>query len=191
MRRRRALEILLAVLGVLVLLAWWRPAWLAGAMARRLTPRLDRASPTGSLSPHETENIVAFADVVVTGRALGPEERGYVVEHVAEQTGRAPGYLSLYRATSSLLDSLAGQRFSGLDRPLREDLVARHDLGNPDVRVRELFWPFRRGAQRVRALAVPDLIAGYHASPAGWALVGYTVFPGRPGDLVRYTRAEA
>jgi len=43
----------------------------------------------------------------------------------------------------------------------------------------------------VREKAVPDLINGYWRSPAGWAAVGYGVFPGRCGDLTRYTRPEA
>ena len=47
--------------------------------------------------------------------------------------------------------------------------------------------PFPDDASLVRTRVVPNLIAGYYASPAGWAVVGYDVFPGRCGDLARYT----
>jgi len=43
----------------------------------------------------------------------------------------------------------------------------------------------------IRTRAVPDLIGGYYGSPAGWAVVGYTTFPGRCEDLTRYVRAES
>jgi hypothetical protein len=43
----------------------------------------------------------------------------------------------------------------------------------------------------VRTRVIPDLIEGYWGSPAGWAAVGYEAFPGRCGDLTRYTRSEA
>ena len=191
MTRRRLLQIALVALGAMVILISWRPAWLAGALARRLRPRLDSSSPTGLLSAQEIQTVVAFAEIVVGGRALAPVERGHVQEHIGERTQATPGYLALYRSTSVLLDSLAGGSFWALDRAGRAGIVSRHDLGNADVRIREYLWPFRRREQSVRALAVPDLVAGFYASPAGWALVGYTVFPGRPGDLVRYTKAEA
>ena len=44
--------------------------------------------------------------------------------------------------------------------------------------------------QAVLTRAVKDLIGGYYSYPAGWATVGYDTFPGRCGDLMRYTRPE-
>jgi hypothetical protein len=50
---------------------------------------------------------------------------------------------------------------------------------------------FRRRAVAIERILVPDLIRGYYESAAGWALVGYSTFPGQCGDLASYTRAEA
>ena len=43
----------------------------------------------------------------------------------------------------------------------------------------------------IRSRVIPDLIEGYWSSPAGWAAVGYTTFPGLCGSLARYTRSDA
>jgi hypothetical protein len=59
------------------------------------------------------------------------------------------------------------------------------------VSTAECLLPFRREELTVRALAVPELIAGYYRCAAGWAVVGYVAYPGRCGDPRRYTRAEA
>ena len=138
------------------------------------------------------ENLVALAEVLVQGRALSPSERGRLVEVINDRALNTPGYLSLYRLTASVLDRLAHKRFADLSLPERTDLVLRHRLlpdGDPDTPSSpppSVTEP--EGA--VREIAVPDLIAGYYRSPAGWAVVGYETFPGRCGDLVRYTRPE-
>lgn len=143
------------------------------------------------LSKGEMETIVAFAAVLVEGRELDPQEAGYVAEHVTDKAGKTPGYLALYRKTAGLLDRLAGAPFSSLSLEKRTDLMTRHGLTDYDVRIREYLLPWSRETLTVRALTVPDLIAGYYFSPAGWAAVGYRVFPSRCGDLMRYTGAEA
>src|SRR2546421_591140 len=69
----------------------------------------------------------------------------------------------------------------------RSALVTRFRLGSAATLPDEDLGPFPDDASLVRTRVVPDLIAGYYASPAGWAVVGYDVFPGRCGDLARYT----
>ena len=45
-------------------------------------------------------------------------------------------------------------------------------------------------ANTIRTQAAPDLIGAYYASASGWEVVGYSTFPGRCGDLSRYTAPE-
>ena len=175
---------------MLTLLLLWRPRRLARLVSLRFKPRLDATAP-GVLSKREMETIVAFAAVLVEGRELDAQEASHVVEHVTDKAGKTPGYLALYRKTAGLLDRLAGAPFSSLSLERRIGLMTQHRFTDYDVRIREYLLPYGRETLTVRALAVPDLIGGYYFSPAGWAAVGYRAFPGRCGDLMRYTSAEA
>ena len=100
-------------------------------------------------------------------------------------------YLELCRTTVSLLRRLAGRRFSSLDMTERIELMTRHRLNSTDVPPEDDLGPFADDTRAVRTRARRDLIADYYNSPAGWAVVGYDVFPGRCGDLGRYTRPES
>jgi hypothetical protein len=117
---------------------------------------------------------------------------------VAERAGRVAGALAQYRAAVVLLDETAQRRhrgtatFAELDRTRREDVLA------------SLLWTYRAGdamtsllervtsPRRVRALrelVVKDLLKAFYRSPAGWALVGYSHFPGVPAaDPRDYSR---
>jgi len=191
MTRRRFLQWLVLGLGAIALLVAWRSRRLFELVARFARPRLDRSSPPGLLSAEEMATIIAFAEVLAEGRPLSPAELGYLADHVNDRTQRRPGYLSLYRTTAQALDRLTRTRFSALELGDRTAVITRHRLAESDVRIRECLLPFRRRELAIRALAVPDLLAGYYGSPAGWAVVGYAAFPGRCGDLARYTRSEA
>jgi hypothetical protein len=148
-------------------------------------------TPDDHLSAAQLDDLLAFAGILVEGRTLSADERRVLLDHVAARTGEGGGYyLSLYRTTVALLARLAGAPFSSLDLQARIALIERHRLGSSRVRPGEPQGPSPDEMEEVRARAVPDLIAGYYASPAGWAAVGYTTFPGRCGDLARYTRAE-
>lgn len=189
--RRRIFQLLLGTAAsALALLVFWRPQPLARLVSLRFRPRLDATAP-GVLSEREMRTIVAFTAVLVEGRELAVPEAGYVVEHVTDRAGKTAGYLALYRKTAGLLDRLAGAPFESLPLKQRASLMVRHRLTDSDVRIREYLLPWGREALAVRVLAVPDLIGGYYLSPAGWAAVGYEAFPGRCGNLTRYTSAEA
>ena len=191
MTRRRILQLLLGAAGAaFALLVFWRPQRLAQLVSLRFRPRLDATAP-GVLSEREMRTIVAFTAVLAEGRELTAREAGYVVEHVADRAGKTPGYLGLYRKTAGLLDRLAGASFADLQLEQRASLMVRYRLTDSDVRIREYLLPWGREALGVRTMAVPDLIGCYYLSPAGWAVVGYEAFPGRCGDLTRYTSAEA
>ena len=164
----------------------------AGLMARLPAgAALDLPSKTGTLSSAEMEDLIAFAEVLVEGRTLTPAERGSLVEHIEERTRRTQGHLSIYRTTVSTLERLGGRRFASLEIRERIQLVARHRLAAAEVWPGEDLGPFPKEMRTLRTRAVPDLIGGYYGSPAGWAAVGYETFPGRCGDLTRYTRQES
>src|SRR5438046_3647000 len=136
------------------------------------------------------QDLLAFAEVLVEGRALTPAERAYLMEHIEDRTRRHPGHLSIYRTTLSVLGRLAGGRMAHLGISQRLELVDHHHLAISQVRPGEDLGPFPEEMRTLRTRAVPDLIGGYYGSPAGWAAVGYSSFPGQCGDLTRYVRAE-
>lgn len=168
------------------------PRWLGGRGRGASQAAPPQPVPvSAALSATDLEDLLAFAGVLVAeGRSLSAGERRDLVDHVEYRLTQGGGYyLDLYRTTAALLERLAGTRFSSLDAARRVELVTRHRLaapprggGHPAVRPDEV--------QAVLARVVPDLVGGYYGSPAGWAIVGYAVFPGRCGDLARYTRPE-
>jgi len=150
-------------------------------------------SPGGPavLSGSQVENLVRFAEVLVGDSPLSRVERDDLVDHIERRTKQGGGYyLELYRKTARLLDRLARARFSSLGFTQRVALITRHRIFSSDVRPGENLGAFPDDTREVRTRAVPDLIGGYYASPAGWAVVGYSAFPGRCGDLARYTSPE-
>jgi hypothetical protein len=130
---------------------------------------------------------VSFAGVLVEGRILPPIEASHLVNHIQDRVTREPDYLSLYRRAVTLVNRLAGARFSSLDLGQRIALVTRYRLISTPISPDEVLGPFADDARDIRTRAVPDLIGGYYGSPAGWAAVGYDAFPGRCADLARYT----
>lgn len=132
---------------------------------------------------------MAFGEVVVEGRALALAERRVLVEHVQDRAKRSPEYRSLCRAAASTLNGLVGRRFAALEISERIDLIARHGLAGRGVEPADDLDPSAK-MRPLRTRIAPDLIRGYYASAAGWAVVGYQTFPGRCGELTRYTRPE-
>ena len=124
------------------------------------------------------------------GGTLAPAERRYLVEYIEDRTKGSPEYLSLYRTAASTLDRLAGRRFVSLELGERLQLIARHGLAGRRAQPGDDLGPLSTEMRTLRARVVPDLIRGYYSSAAGWAVVGYQTFPGRCGDLTRYTRPE-
>jgi hypothetical protein len=135
---------------------------------------------------------MAFAGTVVEGRALDPAGRAYLLEHVEDRIRRRPGHLALYRTTVRTLARLAGRPFAELPVAERIELLTRHRLADFQASAEETdSGPLPDDMRAIRKQVVEDLIGGYYGSPAGWAIVDYQVFPGRCGDLTRYTRAES
>jgi hypothetical protein len=192
MTRRRLIQRVLLILGI-------KPVGLFGCVPRQAGNRTfqpvgaagDQPVETKRLSPAEMEDLLAFGEVLVEGRPLTPSERRYLADYIAERTTSAPWYLSLYRTTVGTLERLAGRRFASVGLPERVELISRYRLAVAQVRSSEDLGPLREEIRLLRRRAVPDLIRGYYSSPVGWAVVGYQSFPGRCGDLTRYTSSEA
>jgi len=192
MNRRQFLQAVSAsILGAASLGLLWRSGLLQYVGWRMFVPRLDSDSSTGSLSADELETLVSFGEVLAKGSALSVEEREYLVEHIAYRTRNKPGYLSLYQLTARHLDHLAQGRFAKLDLGERSKMMISYRLTSSRIRAHEYLFTFHRNQLAIRRLAITDLISGFYRSPAGWALVGYTIFPGRCGDLIRYTEPES
>ena len=138
----------------------------------------------------ELEDLAAFGEVLVEGRALPAAQRRHLLEYVETRTAESPRYLALYRTAVSTLDRLAVRPLAHLTIDERSALVARHGLAAWHLRAGEEPAAVPDDVYALRTRVVPDLIRGYYASPAGWAVVGYEAFPGRCGELARYTRPE-
>ena len=177
---------------LLVFATWfsvpWRAAGRPEAEAAQAVPNTGKQR-VAALSPTELDDLVAFGEVVVGSAPLSPAARGFLIDHIQYRVPRADGYyLSAYRTTVHLLRQLAGARFASLDIGKRYALVTRHRLNSPILSPDEKLGRFPAAARTVRTQVVGDLIGGYYGSPAGWAVVAYESYPGRCGDLERYTR---
>jgi hypothetical protein len=189
--RRSLLQWILAALGIDAI-------GLSGCAARpgaggTFAPVKTKPLPTsesGTLSRTEVEDLVAFGEVLVEGRTLAASERQDLVQHLQDRVTRSPEYLSLYRTTVSALEHLAGRRFASVGIHKRLEITSRYRIASTQVRPGGDPGEFSAELRTLRTRVVPDLITAYYGSPAGWATVGYLSFPGRCGDLSRYTRPE-
>jgi hypothetical protein len=192
MTRRSLIQRAFLVLGVDLLA-------LIGCVSRRAADRpsarressLGRTLQTGPLSPLEMEDLIAFGEVLVAGGVLPPDERQVLSEYIEERAKSSPEQLTLYRTVASTLERLAARRFASLEVRERLEIIAHHGLAGRRVQAGDDSHPLAADIRALRTRAVPDLIRGYYSSSAGWAVVGYHTFPGRCGDLMRYTRPES
>jgi hypothetical protein len=185
-RRRFLRSLLLApVVGTL---AVWRfdPVGLTSRIRKPFQPRL-RNSPRGSLRDDEFRNIAAFGEVLIPVDDTPGADEAWVRDYVDRQTTARAGWLEEYRSAANLLDRLAseaGQKepFSTLPFPVRDRIVSQNFPGNGTLAQ----WTFdlsictAAGRQKMRAwtLVARDLIDGFYGSPGGWAVIGYTNYPG-------------
>jgi hypothetical protein len=148
-------------------------------------PAAGRAAEPSSLAPTELDTLLAFGEVVVDEPARGAAARALLAEAIEDALRRDPARVASYRAAARLLERLAGRALADLDAADRRALLARHRLDARRIGDDESVTD---DARFVRAGLLPELIGAYWRSAAGWAVVGYATFPGRCGDLVRYTR---
>jgi hypothetical protein len=154
----------------------------AGALLVSSSAPAVEPAPT---SADEISTLVAFAEVLGDGRALDANERRALAASIEHSLRSDPDRRALHRMTLDVLGAAAGRPFTALSFEDRVALVRRHRL---DVRLADDDSPYTADVDAVRARAVPDLITAYWTSAGGWASLGYQAFPGRCGDLTRYTR---
>lgn len=152
--------------------------------------RLSPAEASAPITDAELDALVAFAESLVDGQPISAGARRDLIGHIGDSAGRDPDKRALYRMTAAFLDRLAGRPFARLDVGERTGLVTAHRLNIGIITPEESLGAFPEEARALRTRTVPDLIAAYWRSPAGWTALGYEVFPGGCGDLTRYTRPE-
>jgi hypothetical protein len=176
-------------MAVVTLTILWKPRAFRQGVLSLLDPRIDPSSGVGALTGDELATLSAFGEIVVEGHILSEAERGALGRYLADHARDVAGYLALYRSAAAYLDGLARGPFAALPEGERLRLIGERIMtGDGDGAWRLVF---RRRAVAIERILVPDLIRGYYESAAGWAVVGYSTFPGQCGDLAGYTRAEA
>ena len=158
-------------------------AWL---VLGRSAPALSQPAPAD-----DVETLVSFAEVLVDGRLLSADTRRDLAQHLTDAAGQDPKQRELYRTTRQLLDRLAGGTFARLPLAERGALASRYRLEVRRLTAEEGDGGISEEAREVRTRIVPELIAVCWRSPAGWDAVGYSAFPGRCGDITRYTRPDS
>src|SRR5690349_9085684 len=146
--------------------------------------RSDRAVAGVPPSARDLDDLVALGEVLVADEPLSREAHAQFREQIGHRAGGETAAAAAYPGAGALLRRLAGTRLATLDDAARRRLVRGLGL---DTRDRHASTA---AAREVRERLVPELITAFYACPAGWAIVGYTVFPGRCGDLGRYTGPE-
>ncbi len=142
-------------------------------------PAEDPSDRPATLSDAEVDDLVALGEAIVEGRTLVADRRRDLTDYIRDRARRSRGQLALYRTALATLHGPGARRLASLGIDERTALLAHHGLAG---RIERPHGELAR--------VVADLVRGYYTSPAGWAVVGYETFPGRCGELTRYTRAE-
>ena len=152
------------------------------ALSAIVNPRLDPRSPVGLLTTEEMNTLIALSDVLVP--AITPASHDDLVrDHVNSRTSATPGYLREYRNAVKLLEGRRSNRFAALPIGEREEIVGAllWKYGARDRKMHRLEQVFVSKARRAfRTFVAKDLIEALYGSPVGWAIVGYSHYPGVP-----------
>jgi len=165
-------------------------------LSRRAYPKLDKTYPLGSLQDSEMRTVLALGEVLVPAKHAPPEQ--FFREYINRVTQTQPGYLREYQCTVKLLDATSrsfskGKPFRDLTTRERdkvlEALLWRYDKNDLTIIRKVEKYATSRDATALRKYIVTPMIDYYYRSPYGWAVVGYTSFPGvPPADPMVYTR---
>lgn len=167
-------------------------------VAKRLRPELDGIYPLGVLTDDEMRTVVALGETVAAPDSLPPPD--FFRDYVNSVTQMQQGFLKEYRRADALLNATSRDQFGhGGLLPF-----ANLPLSRRDKVLKKLLWPYPghdrilRKVEKVtvsqdtlalRVYVIEPLIEYYYRSPYGWAVVGYTSFPGKPPrDPRAYTR---
>lgn len=167
------------------------------AIKARLALTFDATSSRGELSLQEHEAIFALFQTITDDREF-PFDR--YRSFVDGRTRQVPGTLEAYRRSVMLLDRLAARMKAGhsfallpfeeRDRALKrlfrpyphpEQEPAWRRLGR--LTSRNVHLLLDTGARRaLRHQVMRDLLGWYFTTERGWAVVGWTEFPGKAGQ---------
>lgn len=173
---------------------------LRAGLGRRLRPPPSPTAPFGTLDAADHATVYALFQVICDDATFSPND---VRTFVDGRTRTFRGNFVAYRQSVRLLDETARARFDGR-------AFAALSAADGDAVLRALFRPFphpereprwrrrtgltshnldllsERGARRrLRHETMTDLLAWYYGTEAGWAVVGWTEFPGKPTEWWR------
>jgi len=188
------------VAGFLALYNLRRWFWSPGPLPKKYTnPKLDVHSPRGRLSEEELKNMIALGEVLIPPDETPGADEGWIRSYVNTKTENDPGYLREYQTATELLDQMAkeltmeSKHFWELSTSSRDSLLIEHFSTNSLFRkilIRLHFIPLQgKSKLHLYNFVLRELIQDFYSSPAGWAVVGYTNYPGVPGNPREYTEA--
>jgi hypothetical protein len=161
-----------------------------GLIARFINPRLDEDSSEGILSEEEMKTIIALSEILIPWVEKSGTNHGFIRNHVNYKTNNVKGYLKEYRNGVKILEETSNQAIGG-DRRFYELNIRERDrvLGS-------ILWRYssedglKRRLERIlisrRKIAFRDfvvrdiIVASFKEPPVGWAIVGYSHYPGVP-----------
>jgi Gluconate 2-dehydrogenase subunit 3 len=211
---RRRFFSLIAVGGAVVSVGFWflddlktslRPrfrsikAYSKNEFQELLGLQLDRNSPLGSLRLEEARNLLALAEVLLPNDEVFDTNEGWVQEYIDFKANHEPGYLQEYRNGSRLLDQMTRNftkndiRFSQVSPLERDRLLREYFEWSGTLDKASFYIQIITNSGRMKAkfywFVLKGMLVDYYSSPGGWSVVGYTNYPGVPGDPREYTRA--
>lgn len=154
-----------------------------------LRPGLDENTPPGFLIKDEMRTIIALVEILVAQDSLPSES--FFQDYVNEITANQKGYLKEYQNAAKLLNRTSTDLFKyeqtlGFDKLSIEarnkvlgHLLWQYDADDRVVRKLEKIEASKK-ALALRVFVMEPLIEHYYRSTFGWAVVGYTSFPGNP-----------
>lgn len=166
------------------------PAWLE----RNVFRVVDTGGPVGRLSPSEHATIHGLMEVITDDCTVTAAEcRAFV----NEKTLALPGVLDAYRRAAQLLEDASqrhlGKGFSQAAMAERNELLQRlfiafpHHERLPRWARRAHLSPYTLSLliefgsfRSLRHHVMPELLSWYYTTERGWAMVGWTDFPGKP-----------
>jgi hypothetical protein len=172
--------------------------YLRKVLAWRTASVLDPDTATGELSTDEHRTIYALFQVITDDIAVPLFAcRGFV----DEKTRDTPGALDAYRQSARLLEESSrrhyGKRFPRLSMAERDHLLHWLFVAYPHeerlpawarrMRLVPNKWSLlvEAGAHRLlRHHVMTELLSWYYTTDRGWAVVGWTEFPGRAREAV-------
>jgi hypothetical protein len=200
-RRRFLIVILVVFIGIALVLAVLPVRFLN--LNRRIANykklSLDKSYPTGMLSEKEMVTILALSKALVPKDETLETGDDFFRNHINYKTSNVRGYLKEYREGVRLLEETtkeiigANNSFSELSmseiEKVLESILWRYRSDEVIESFLEKFFVSKRKLA-FREFVVRDILKAFYKSRAGWAVVGYSHFPGVPAkDPREYTRS--